>query len=199
MVLVLLAAAIASAPPFAHGVAPVTRAQLGRAWHAGCPVAPTALRRVWLRYWGLDGRAHVGALDVNARAVAGVVAVFERLYAVRFPIRRLRPVGAYGGSDERAEAADDTSGFNCRLALAAGPPRWSMHAYGLAVDVNPVENPYLEGGRVHPAAGRAYLDRSRRRPGMATAGGVLVRAFAAIGWRWGARFGDFQHFSPTGT
>ena len=76
-----------------------------------------------------------------------------------------------------------------------------MHAYGLAIDVNPRENPYLLGGRVLPPAGRRYLDRGRERAGMAVAGGVLVRAFEARGWGWGGRWSgspDYQHFSTTG-
>ena len=141
-----------------------------------------------LAYWGFDGRAHTGALVVNVRAVAPLTRVFSRLYAARFPIRRMRPIDAYGGSDERSLEADNTAAFNCRYAVAAGPKRWSVHAYGLAVDVDPVENPYLEGGRVHPRAGRAFLDRSRYRPGMAVRSGLLVRAFAGVGWQWGGRW-----------
>jgi hypothetical protein len=95
-------------------------------------------------------------------------------------------------------AADNTSGFNCRFVL--GTRRWSQHAYGEAIDVNPVENPYVQGSRVRPPEGRRYLDRSRVRPGVAVAGGVLVTAFAAVGWQWGGRWGtpDYQHFSTTG-
>jgi hypothetical protein len=77
-----------------------------------------------------------------------------------------------------------------------------MHAYGKAVDVNPVENPYVSGARVQPPAGRAYLDRSNVRPGMAALGGTLVRAFSAVGWKWGGRWTgtpDYQHFSTTGS
>jgi hypothetical protein len=98
-------------------------------------------------------------------------------------------------------AADNTSAFNCRYAVAPGPKQWSVHAYGEAIDVNTVENPYLEGGVVMPAAGRRYLDRSRYRAGMAVAGGTLVEAFAAAGWQWGGRWSgspDYQHFSLTG-
>ena len=98
-------------------------------------------------------------------------------------------------------AADNTSAFNCRYAVAPGPRRWSVHAYGQAIDVNPVENPYLEGGKVHPAVGAAYLNRTHVRKGMAVRGGPLVRAFAAVGWSWGGRWTgtpDYQHFSATG-
>jgi hypothetical protein len=201
MAVVLLAALALQAPPFSHSVSRVTAAQVPHSWHAGCPVAPGQLRRLRLSYWGFDGRAHTGALVVNVRAVSPLTRVFSRLYAARFPIRRMRPIDAYGGSDERSLEADNTAAFNCRYAVASGPKRWSVHAYGLAIDVNPVENPYLEGGRVHPRAGRAYLDRARYRRGMAVRGGLLVDAFASVGWAWGGRWTssrDYQHFSSTG-
>jgi D-alanyl-D-alanine carboxypeptidase len=201
VLLAILAAATMHAPPFTYSVARVSAAGLPHSWHPGCPVAPARLRRVRLTFWGFDGRAHAGALVANADAVADLVRVFERLYAARFPIRRMRPIDAYGGKDERSLAADNTAAFNCRYVIGPGPRRWSVHAYGEAVDVDPVENPYLEGGRVHPRAGRAYLDRSRVRPGMAVPGGVLVRAFASVGWKWGGRWAgspDYQHFSSTG-
>jgi hypothetical protein len=164
-------------------------------------VAPSRLRRLRLSYWGFDGKAHTGQLIVSGSAVGDLVTVFRRLYGAKFPLRRIRPIDVYGGSDERSLAADNTAAFNCRYAVGPGPRRWSTHAYGLAVDVNPVENPYIEGGRVHPRAGRAYLDRSNVRPGMAVRGGLLVRAFAAVGWQWGGRWTgtpDYQHFSATG-
>jgi D-alanyl-D-alanine carboxypeptidase-like protein len=201
MAALLLVALALQAPPFAHSVSRVTAAQLPHSWHRGCPVAPAGLRRLRVSYWGFDRRLHTGTVIVNVRAVAPLTRVFARLYAARFPLRRMRPVDAYGGSDERSLAADNTAAFNCRYAVASGPKRWSAHASGLAVDVNPVENPYVLDGRVHPRAGRAYLDRSRLRRGMAVRGGLLVRAFAAEGWAWGGRWSgspDYQHFSATG-
>jgi hypothetical protein len=187
--------------PFSATVSPVTAAELRYSYRPGCPVVPAQLRRVRLRYWGFDGASHVGSLVVNDAVTRDVVAAFRRLYAERFPIRRMRPIDAYRGSDDRSMAADNTSAFNCRVAVASGPKRWSVHAYGEAIDVNPVENPYLEGGKVRPAAGKAYLDRARVRPGMAVRGGALVSAFALAGWLWGGRWTgspDYQHFSKTG-
>jgi len=201
MVALLLVAAALQAPPFTHSVSRVTATDLPHSWHRGCPVAPVSLRRLRLGYWGFDGRAHTGALIVNAKAVASLTRVFSRLYEGRFPIRRMRPIDAYGGSDERSLDADNTAAFNCRYAVASGTKRWSVHAYGLAVDVNPVENPYVLGRNVHPRAGRAYLDRSRYRPGMAVLGRLLVRVFADAGWQWGGRWTgspDYQHFSMSG-
>jgi D-alanyl-D-alanine carboxypeptidase len=199
--LLALLAATAPPPPFAPAVERVTAAQLPHSWHRGCPVGPSQLRRVRLAYWGFDGRVHRGAIVVNARVTGDVVTVFRRLYRARFPLRRVRPIDAYEGNDERSLAADNTAGFNCRYAVAPGPRRWSVHAYGEAIDVNPVENPYVEGGRVHPRAGRRFLDRSSVRRGMAAPEGILVRAFASVDWQWGGRWSgtpDYQHFSATG-
>jgi hypothetical protein len=192
---------MAALPPFQSSVAPVTAAQLGASWHAGCPVGPTQLRRLFVSYVGFDGRAHRGELVVARTVTRDVAHVFRALYTARFPVRRIVPVARYGGSDDRSAAADNTSAFNCRYAVAAGARRWSAHAYGVAIDVNDVENPYVEGARVIPPAGKAYLDRTRYRRGMAVPGGVLVRAFAAVGWQWGGRWSaspDYQHFSRTG-
>jgi len=195
------ASAAPSAPPFTATVSPVGPADLRFSYRAGCPVGPPELRRVRLTHWGFDGRAHDGSLVVHRRLAADVVTVFRRLYAARFPIRRMVPVSRYRGSDDASMAADNTSGFNCRRAVGSAAGGWSLHAYGEAIDVNPVENPYILGRRVLPPAGRAYVDRTSPRPGMAVDGGVLVEAFAAVGWRWGGRWTrtpDFQHFSSTG-
>jgi hypothetical protein len=155
---------------------------------------------VRLAYWGFDGERHLGELVVHRDAVPPVTTVFRRLYRARFPIRRIRPIDAYRGSDDASLAADNTAAFNCRPAATTGSRRWSMHAYGLAVDVNPVENPYFLAGRVLPPAGRRYGNRRDVRPGMAVPGGLLVRAFASVGWGWGGGWNspDYQHFSSNG-
>jgi hypothetical protein len=191
----------ATPPPFVARVAPVTRADIPYAYRPGCPVGPRQLRSIRLRYWGFDNRAHIGTLVVNVAATRALVTVFRTLYAARFPIRRMEPVDAFHGSDERSMAADNTSAFNCRYAVAPGPKHWSAHAYGEAIDVNTVENPYIEGRVVRPPAGKRFLDRANVRPGMAVSDGVLVRAFLSVGWKWGGRWiatPDYQHFSATG-
>ncbi|HEV3480165.1 MAG TPA: M15 family metallopeptidase [Gaiellaceae bacterium] len=203
-VLVLGVAAVlaGSAPPtprFVGGIWKVSAAELRHSYRAGCPVGPAQLRRLEVSHWDFAGRRRVGSIIVQAREARDVLSVFRKLYAARFPIRRLRPVEAYKGSDDASMAADNTSGFNCRFV--SGTRRWSQHAYGRAIDVNPVENPYVDGGRVRPPSGRRYLNRSRARPGMVVAGDVAVRAFASIGWSWGGRWSspDYQHFSATGS
>jgi hypothetical protein len=110
---------------------------------------------------GFDARPHTGQLIVNARIANDVVVVFRTLYAARFPIRQMRPIDVFDGNDSRSTAADNTSAFNCRFAVAPGPKHWSMHAYGEAIDVNTVENPYIQSGRVSPVNAAAYADRTK--------------------------------------
>jgi hypothetical protein len=199
-----LAAPAAAATPFrsyVRAIPPKVQARMtGVSWHAGCPVTLGQLRLVSLTYLGFDGRPHTGTLVVNRSAAGALVTVFRRLYAARFPIRRMVPVDAYGGDDFRSIEADNTSSFNCRNAT--GSSHWSEHAYGLAIDVNPIENPYLDDGRSSHKASAPYLDRHRIRPGMAYPGGALVSAFAAVGWGWGGSWSgsiqDTQHFSANG-
>jgi hypothetical protein len=171
----------------------------GVSWRPGCPVPLRDLRLVTVKHWGFDRRTHTGRLIVHKDVWRPLVSAFQRVYEAHVPIRRMVPVDAYGGSDFRSIEADNTSTFNCRYV--DGTTRWSEHAYGRAIDVNPIENPYVSGGRTSHAASRAYLDRSRRRPGMAVEGGAMVRAFELIGWGWGGRWSgarDYQHFSASG-
>jgi hypothetical protein len=195
----VLVGASPSSPRFVGTISKVSRAELPYSYRPGCPVGPSQLRRLEVSHWDFAGRRRVGSIVVQAREARDVLSVFRKLYAARFPIRRLRPVDTYKGSDDASMAADNTSGFNCRFV--SGTRRWSQHAYGLAIDVNPVENPYVDGRRVRPPAGRRYLDRARSQAGMVVPGDVVVRAFAAIGWSWGGRWSppDYQHFSATGT
>ena len=189
-------AATAAAPVFSAKVNTVRWEDLRFTYRAGCPVAPPQLRTIEVSYWDFAGEPKVGRIVVARRVADDVVDVFRQLWAKRFPIRRLQPISVYHGDDDASMAADNTSGFNCRFV--GGTKRWSMHAYGEAIDVNTVENPYIRGSTISPPAGRAFLDRSRYRKGMAVRDGVLVRAFASVGWKWGASFGDYQHFSTTG-
>ena len=171
-----------------------------RSWRPGCPVPIGDLRVAALRYWGFDGAVHGGRLVVNADVAADVVRVFRALFSARFPIRRMVPVDVYGASDERSMRADNTSGFNCRPV--ADGSQWSQHAFGRAVDVDPLENPEVRGGVVDPPTARPYADRTLRAPGMIHSGDAATRAFAAIGWGWGGNWRslkDYQHFSLTGT
>ena len=155
------------ASPFRGTIARIDAAQAKRmtgvSWRPDCPVPLRDLRVLTMSHWRCDGRTRTGRLIVHADLARDVLGVFRKLYAARFPIRRMVPVDAYGGSDFRSIEADNTSAFNCRYV--DGTTRWSEHAYGRAIDVNPIENPYVSGGRTSHRASRPYVDRTRRRPG----------------------------------
>jgi hypothetical protein len=167
----------------------------GVSWRPGCPVAISDLRRITMSYWGFDGQVNTGELVVHADAADDLVEVFARLFDVGYPIRRMERIEHYGGDDEASMAADNTSAFNCRPITGGGA--FSVHAWGRAVDINPVENPYVKGATVLPEAGRPFVDRSSSRPGVIVDGDVVVEGFSAIGFFWGGdwtRLKDYQHF-----
>ena len=172
----------------------------GVSWRPGCPVPLRDLRLVTATHHGFDGLDHAGRVVVHRDVARRVLDVLRRLYADGFPIRRMVPIDAYGGSDFRSIEADNTSAFNCRFV--DGTTRYSEHAYGRAIDVNPIENPYVtSAGATAHADSRPYVRRAPFRPGMAVAGHALVRAFDAVGWGWGGRWSgarDYQHFSASG-
>jgi D-alanyl-D-alanine carboxypeptidase len=138
---------------------------IGSSWHPGCPVPLRDMRLVRVSCVGFDDRAHQGELVVHRWYAGGIVRVFSRLYAARYPIRRMRLVDDYGADDDRSMAADNTSVFNCRLR-AGSSTEWSQHAYGRAIDLNPVENPFVTPTHVSPPAGASYVDRSQQLSGM---------------------------------
>jgi hypothetical protein len=175
--------------------AALRQAMTGVSWRAGCPVGLDDLRLLHLSYVDFAGAGQRGQLVVHKDIADAVVRVFGKLRAARFPIRGMVLIEAYGGSDDASMAADNTSGFNCRNV--PNTTHWSNHAYGRAVDVNTVENPYLPGKQIMPPAGKEYLDRRNVRPGMIVDGDVVVRAFKAEGFTWGGAWTsgiDYQHF-----
>ena len=168
-------------------------------WRPGCPVPLSDLRLVKLTHWGFDGQAHPGELVVHRDVADRILGVFASLFEARFPIQQIRLIDEFGGDDDRSMAANNTSAFNCRRV--AGTSRWSQHATGRAIDINPVQNPYVRSsGDVRPPEGRPYIRRDPNVPGLITANGPVVAAFARIGWPWGGRWRspDYQHFSSTG-
>jgi len=212
--LVLIAAVVSAVTAGFHASARPLGASVRReliaahAWGVRCPVAMSRLRVLTVRYHGFDGRSHTGKLIVNEGAVRPLTHVFRRLYALGFPIRHMQLAAAYGPRTGRPADGDFTASFDCRQASASpctsranrGTGSWSEHAYGEAVDLNPVENPYVGCGMTRDKTALSYLDRARLRRGMITP--AVVRAFAAVGWGWGGSWGgptkDYMHFSATG-
>ena len=190
-------------PPFSGSVSRLDREtrewMTGSSWRPGCPVPLRSLRLVKVTYSGFDGTGQRGRLVVHRRWADEVLGVFRRLYRVGFAIHRVRLVDRYGADDRASMRHDNTSAFNCRYVRRTAT--WSQHAYGRAIDLNPVENPYVDGSYVRPRRGRPFADRSDVRPGMVVRGDAVVRAFRRIGWGWGGNWTsakDWQHFSANG-
>jgi hypothetical protein len=189
----------ASAPPAPAGgtVAPVTAAELGASWQPGCPVEPGQLRRVDVDHVGFDGQTHRGELIVHEDLVPEVIAIFEQLHRLGYPIEKIRTVDHYSDADDELSMEDNnTSAFNCRLI--PGTNQWSPHAYARAIDLNPLLNPCLyASGYFEPQNATAYLDRSRTDPALLHNGDPAVHVFTDRGWRWGGEWTaplDYQHF-----
>jgi D-alanyl-D-alanine carboxypeptidase len=208
----LLVAAALALSPFAAVVHPLTARQRAAVisageYHRGCPVTLSRLRVLTVRYVGFDRRTHTGQLVVNADAAPKLEVVFAKLYAMRFPIRHMGFSDTYGPVKSQPKDGDVTASFECRQASASPctgsngtTGTWSEHAYGEAVDLDPVENPYVGCGMTRDKTALSYLERSRVRRGMVTA--AVVQAFASVGWGWGGSWSgstrDYMHFSASG-
>lgn len=187
---------------FHSSVGPVTpafRTRMGETWSPSCPVGLEGLRHLTVTFRGFDGQAHTGELVVAAGEAEGIVSVFRALFAADYPIEEMRlPTTADLDAPPTGDG-NNTAALVCRTAV--GSTTLSAHASGLAIDVNPFLNPYLKGDLVLPERASAYLDRSRRQPGIIHADDLVVREFARIGWSWGGAWRslkDYQHFSATG-
>ena len=173
----------------------------GSSWHSGCPVSLRKLRLVRVSYWDFDRKVRRGSLIVHRSESQEMVKAMRGLFEAKYPIRRMHLIDRYGADDHASMNADNTSAFNCRFV--AGTNRWSMHAYGRAIDINPRENPYVTpSGHVSPPAGEPYADRSRHAKGMIHHGDEVWDAFRDVGWEWAGDWSgtkDFQHFSSNGS
>ena len=209
--LLVIPLALAVLHPYHSSIEPLSapvRAEIraSDAWRPGCPVALADLRVLTVSYRGFDGRTRSGRVVTNRRAAVPLAAVFQRLYRLHFPIRRMRLADIYGPRRSRPADGDVSGSFWCRQAVPSpcvggqGTGSWSMHAYGLAVDLNPVENPYVGCGQSRDPASAPYRNRSRHRRGMVAR--RVVAAFRSIGWGWGGSWAgstkDYMHFSATG-
>lgn len=173
----------------------VTAAEVGWDPAAKCPVKPADLRKVWVTYIDFYGVAHPGSLVVHRKVTGSVQSAFRALYRMRFRIQAMQPVAV--NAPRLADPEAITRAYECRTV--AGSSTISQHAYGLAIDVNPVQNPMVRGSYVDPPAGTAFLERAPFRRGMIHRGGA-ERAFTRHGFPWGGRWRtlkDYMHFSTT--
>jgi D-alanyl-D-alanine carboxypeptidase len=171
-------------------------------YRARCPVTLAQLSYITMTFWGFDHKPHMGEMIVNSSIGKQVVTVFRELYRARFPIEEMRVTSLK--EQRRWHSAptgdmDNTSSFECRQVTLGAT--WSEHAFGLAIDINPFQNPYVRGDLVAPELAQAYINRTWRRPGMILEGGAVTKAFDGVGWGWGGRWNtlkDYMHFSQNG-
>jgi hypothetical protein len=142
-----------------------------------------------------NGETQTGEMIVSAGVAADVIDIFEMLYLNRYPIEKIRLIDHYEADDGLSMADNNTSAFNFRFMTNS--TKISKHGYGLAIDINPVQNPYISGNAVLPPSGAEYADRTDVRPGMIVKGDECYSIFISRGWEWGGDWNnpkDYQHF-----
>lgn len=172
----------------------------GRSFPKGCTVNRTSLRYVKILHVDVDGRTRLGEIVCNKAIAADLVSIFRQLYQRRYPIHSVRLIDDFGASDERSMRANNTSSFCFRRVN--GSRKLSPHATGMAIDVNPLYNPYYHrspSGKVtvQPVTGTPYLNRKASFPYKITKTDDLYRLFISHGFKWGGawrRVKDYQHF-----
>ena len=127
--------------------------------------------------------------------VRKVFSLFKELYDVKYPIYQMKLVDEYDASDFKSIEANNTSAFNYRYI--ENTTTLSKHAYGMAIDINPIENPYVFNGNVEHKSSEEYINRSKFKIGMITSDDDCVKIFKKYGWTWGGDWinpKDYQHF-----
>ncbi|XVV17287.1 M15 family metallopeptidase [Actinoplanes sp. CA-131856] len=160
-----------------------------------CPVLPTGLRKVWVSYIDFTGAHHDGSIVVRTEAARRVQNIFHTLYNWRFRIMGMAPMRI--NAPTQRNMATVTAGYSCRNV--GGTKVFSEHASGVAIDINPFQNPMIRGTSVSPANSAFYLNRSRYLIGMLHPEGA-ARAFLWNGYQWGGYWRslkDYMHFSLT--
>ncbi len=161
------------------------------------------LSYVHVLYWDFDGNSAEGELICNQAIAQDLVEIFHELYKAEYQIEKMQLIDAYGGDDDLSMADNNTSCFNYRVV--SGSSSLSRHAYGLAIDINPLYNPYITYNKdqtinVSPAAGEDYADRSKAFPYKIDEDDLCCRLFKEHGFTWGGNWNsckDYQHFQKT--
>lgn len=174
----------------------------GKSWKKGCPVGLRDLRYLTMSYIDFNGKTKTGEMIVHADVANSVIEIFEDLYNMGYPIKKMRLVSDYKGSDFDSIEADNTSALNCR-PITGNSKKWSNHAYGKAIDINPIENPYVSRtGNISHKASLKYAKRVDRNKSAGDRAVLLknsqaTQIFEHFGWNWGGDWKsikDYQHF-----
>jgi len=166
-------------------------------YRKGCPVGRSKLSTIRMNYYGRDKLMHRGVLIIRTDLVPEIKAAFGKSLAARYPFAKMRNPDVYDGNDPRQMKANNTSGFNCRKVVG-NPYAQSPHSYGIAIDVNTVQNPYRDSkGKWWPSNGKPYIDRTPLRLGMLGKGSTLTKQLRSDKFFWGGLWSpgrDYQHF-----
>lgn len=168
----------------------------GVSWKQNNTVKIDDLNYLLVTYWGFDEKPHIGELIVNKEIAKEVTEIFKELYAAKFPIMKMKLIDEYDAIDSKSMEDNNTSAF-CYREVEGKPGKLSMHSYGIAIDINPVQNPYVYKEKVSPKSGWDYLDRGKLSKGMIVANDAVYQAFTSRGWTWGGDWKyekDYQHF-----
>ena len=162
-----------------------------------CRVSYDDLRYVRILYVDFDGAEQEGELMVNRRVADDVIDIFYKLYVKQYPLASVKLVDDFGqpGDDGNSMRANNTSAFCYRQVTGSSHLSW--HSFGAAIDINPLQNPYMNKGRVSPEEAREFLDRKNKRPHMIDHSDYCYKTFVAHGWKWGGDWNgdkDYQHF-----
>lgn len=186
-----------------HAISPSVKKRILNAgsWRKGCPVPLSNLRYLKMSYKNFNGKDKTGEMIVHRSVAKEVTQIFEELYHSGYPIYKMRIVSDFQANDWQSIEAGNTSAFNCRPVT--GGKQWSNHSYGKAIDINPIENPYIaRSGRISHKASLKYRKRVRTgnsagQKAMMLKGDKIVKLFKQKGWRWGGDWRsikDYQHF-----
>ena len=168
----------------------------GISWKQNNNVELEDLSYVKVTYWGFDEKPHIGELIVNKDIGQEVTEIFGELFAAKFPIEKIKLIDEYDAVDSKSMEDNNTSAF-CYREVEGKPGTLSKHSYGIAIDINPVQNPYVYKEKISPEAGKDYVDRSKVSKGMIVKDDVVYKAFTSRGWTWGGDWKyekDYQHF-----
>lgn len=172
----------------------------GKSYKTDCTIPREELRYLKVLHKDAEGVIRLGELVSHASVSKDLLAIFRELYAAAYPIERMQLIDDYEADDERSMLANNSSAFNFRLI--AGTTKLSNHSKGLAVDINPLYNPYVKvraDGSLYisPEAGAAYADRSQSFTYKIEPDDLCCRLFKQYGFEWGGGWTslkDYQHF-----
>jgi len=174
----------------------ISRGEVPKSWNAEGPVPLSDLRLLNLQHYDLDFKVQQGELVVHKDVVNEVVIIFSELFYNKFPIAKMKLVDHYNADDEASMSDNNTYSFCSRKST--GAEKWSIHAYGRAIDINPLFNPYIKGEVILPKSGINYVDRTKTEtPGMIHHGSKIYEIFRKYGWVWGGDWNslkDYHHF-----